>query len=201
MQRLFDYVKGKSIWLYLPVYLVFVYIFLGNLAFSYGASSNPIVNVMYFIEFGIHEASHIVTMFLPAIFVASAGSGGELLFTVLIVIAAIKYKSYFFAIFGALWVMLACKSIGAYMSDARSQLIPLIGPSNDPQHDWHFVFSQLGWLQQDTLLGGIVMVLGIVIGSLAMLAGLLLLGMMAFGPKAKAPSDKISQSPKSRISL
>jgi hypothetical protein len=185
MGSLTNYVKNKSLWFYIAVYLLFIYIFISALGFNVETITNPIIGVMYFIEFGIHEASHIVFAFLPQILVAAAGSGGEILFTVLVVIAALKYKSYFTAIFGSLWFMLACRSTGNYMSDARSQLLPLIGPGGEnTQHDWHFVFSQVGWLAQDHLIGGIVTAIGIIIGLLALLFGILILIFMASTPKS-----------------
>ncbi len=108
---------------------------------------NMIIAGMYFIEFGVHEASHLLFAFLPSVWVAAAGSIGEITFTVLVMIATIKARAYFAMIFGALWVMLAMNSAGRYMADARAQAIPLIGPGPEPLHDWYFVFGQLGWLQ------------------------------------------------------
>lgn len=183
MQKLTDYVQEKSLWLYIPLYLLFIYIFMGCLSFRVETNTNPIIGIMYFIEFGVHEVSHIVTMFLPPVFVATTGSIGEISFTVLVLIAALKYKTYFTAVFGSLWVMLACKSVGTYMADAQTQLLPLIGPGETVQHDWHFVFSQLGWLPYDTIIGGSVTIVGVVVGSAAMLAGLWILSIMTFGTK------------------
>lgn len=184
MQTSVNDTQEKSLWLYIPLYVLFVYIFMSNLDFHVETNTNPIIGVMYFIEFGIHEISHIVTMFLPPVFVAAAGSGGEIAFTLLLVGAALKYKAYFTVIFGSLWFMLACKSVGTYMADARTQLLPLIGPAGEgAQHDWHFVFSQLGWLPYDTTIGGFVIFIGVIAGIIAMLGGLWLLFVMAFGNK------------------
>ncbi|MEP6710512.1 MAG: hypothetical protein ABJA64_02240 [Candidatus Saccharibacteria bacterium] len=191
MQRIIDYVKNKSVWLYLVLYLVFTYIFIGSLGFRVETNTNPIIGIMYFIEFGIHETSHIIVSFLPPVLVAAAGSGGEILFTILVVGAALKSKAYFMAIFGSLWFMLACRSAGLYMSDARSQLLPLIGPGGEGSiHDWNFVFSQLGWLPQDHLIGGTVIVIGVIVGSLAMIAGFFIISIIAFGDKAEEASSK-----------
>jgi hypothetical protein len=164
-----------SLWFYIPLWLFFVYLYIQILAFDAADSHNIILSGMYFIQFGVHEASHIVFGFLPAIFVAAAGSVGEVAFTVLVAAAGFKLKAYFAAIFGCLWVMLAMNSAGRYMADARSQLLPLIGPSDTPTHDWNFVFGQLGWLQHDIVIGTIVRVSGDVIGALALIFGLFML--------------------------
>ena len=68
--------------------------------------------------------------------------------------------------------MLALRSVGRYMADARAQTLPLIGPGESVQHDWHYIFAQLGWLQADVVLGSIVQGLGILIGAGALLFGL-----------------------------
>lgn len=126
---------------------------------------------MYFIDFGVHEASHIVTFFLPAIFTAAAGSVGEICFTLLLLYATIKAKSYFAAVFASQWVMLGFVSAGLYMADARSQSIPLVGPGEVVIHDWHYVFSQLGVLNSDTLIGGGIQWIGIAVGFSGLLYG------------------------------
>jgi hypothetical protein len=165
------------------LWLFFIYLFIKVLGFQAGAIQNILISGMYFIEFGVHEMSHLLFAFMPSIFVAAAGSIGEITFTVLIVIAAMKARSYFAAIFGALWLMLALSSVGSYMADARVQLIPLIGPGDQPMHDWFYVFSQLGWLQYDTLIGGFVRGIGIMIGAMALGFGLWLIIVMLSQPK------------------
>jgi hypothetical protein len=49
-----------------------------------------------------------------------------------------------------------------YMSDARAMALPLVtaGNSDYIEHDWHTIFSGLGVLQYDTVIGGSVRALG-----------------------------------------
>jgi hypothetical protein len=162
----------KSLWLYLPLWLFFVYLFVQIFHFQVTDIQNIVIAGLYFVEFGVHEASHLVFAFLPSIFVAAAGSFGEIAFTVLIGIAAIKARAYFAIVFAGLWVMLAMNSVGRYMADARTQIIPLMSAGPEPIHDWHFVFNALGWLPYDTLIGGFVRGLGDVIGLVAIVFGL-----------------------------
>ena len=163
------------VWLYILGLLFFAYLFLAILSFSSESANNLIVSGMYFIDFGVHEASHLAVFFLPAIFVAAAGSFGEVSFTLLLLFAALKAKSYFAAVFTSLWVMLAFMSAGRYMADARTQLLPLIGPGETLQHDWNYVFSQLGWLNADVIIGGTMRTIGIIIGIAGLLFGLYLI--------------------------
>lgn len=168
-------IMSLPLWAYIIGWTCFVYLFIQILSFRADESSNILLSGLYFIEFGVHEASHLVTAFLPQMLVAVAGSIGEIGFTVLIFYAAIKGKAYFAAIFAGLWIMLAMSNVGRYMADARSQLLPLIGPGETVQHDWNYVFGQLGWLNADTAIGGTLRGLGIAVGVAALGWGLYLI--------------------------
>jgi hypothetical protein len=175
MQSITSYLSNKSPWLYIPLWLVFLWLYVQILGFQAEDSHNLILSGLYFIEFGVHEVSHVIASFLPSIFVAAAGSIGEITFTILIVVAAIKGKAYFAAVFGSIWVMLAMNSAGRYMADARSMLLPLVSFGDNAKHDWNYVFGQLGWLKSDTAIGGTLSMLGNVIGALGLLFGLYLI--------------------------
>ena len=164
-----------SLWIYIPLWLFFVYLFIQILGFEQSINTNIFLTGLYFILFGVHEASHIVFIFLPSIITAAAGSLGEIIFAGLIVISAFRAKAFFAGIFGMLWLMLAMTSAGNYMADARVQSMPLVGPGENPQHDWNFVFGQLGWLDMDTTIGAIVRIVGDAIGVAGLCLGLALI--------------------------
>ncbi len=145
------------------------------MAFQMEGSDNLILSGLYLVEFGVHEVSHLAVAFLPAIFVALAGSVGEIAFTLLILAATIKGKAYFAAVFASLWVMLALHNVGRYMADARSMALPLIGPGDNAKHDWNFIFGQWGWLNYDVAIGGTLILIGTVIGALGLGFGLYLI--------------------------
>lgn len=165
----------RPLWIYLPLWFFFAYLFVQILNFQQGNINNVFLGGMYFVLFGIHEVAHIVTGFLPPILTAAAGSLSEVAFASLLVYAAFRAKSSFAGIFSLLWLMLALTSMGNYMADARAQAMPLIGPSPDPQHDWAFVFGQLGLLDADIVIGTTIRIIGIVIGALGLLFGLALI--------------------------
>lgn len=171
------------LWLYVVGWVFFLHLFISILQFSAENSNNLIISAMYMINFGVHEVSHIIASFLPAILTAAAGSIGEVSFTLLLLFATIKEKAYFAAVFAAQWVMLGFVSAGRYMADARTQNMPLIGPGETVTHDWHFVFSELGWLGADTLIGGTAKIIGIGIGMAGLLFGLYLMAYKLFGDK------------------
>ncbi|MCX6728960.1 MAG: hypothetical protein NTV39_04320 [Candidatus Saccharibacteria bacterium] len=163
------------LWIYIIGWLFFAYLFIQILGFKAENSNNLFLSGLYFIDFGVHEASHLVVFFLPPILVASAGSIGEMGFTILILAATLKAKSYYASVFAGIWIMLSMNSAGRYMADARSQLLPLIGPGEYVKHDWNYVFSQTGLLKYDNLIGGTVRGIGDIIGFLALAFGLWLI--------------------------
>jgi hypothetical protein len=166
----------SSLWIFAPLWVLFVYLYIQILLINpLEGSSNFILSGMYFVEFGVHEASHVVTSFLPPIICAASGSLFEMTFTWLLVYAALKARSYFAAIFSLLWVALSMTSAGNYMADARAQQMQLIGLGSDPKHDWNFVFGQLGWLNADAFIGGTVRVIGDVAGLIGLIYGVFLL--------------------------
>lgn len=138
-------------------------------------------------------------MFLPDIYVALVGSVGEICFTLLLMFAAFKGRSYFAGVFTGLWVMLSMNCVGRYMADARSQLLPLMGPGENIQHDWHFIFGQLGWLELDKTIGGALSILGNAIGALSLIFGLFLIiikfKMLISDGRSKVTPGKIESRP------
>ena len=48
------------------------------------------------------------------------------------------------------------------MADARAMVLPLVtaGDSDFIEHDWHTIFTNLGVLQYDTTIAGIIRALG-----------------------------------------
>ena len=144
--------------------------------FQLESSNNILLSGLYRVEFGVHEVSHLIFAFLPAIYVALAGSVGEIAFTVLLLFATLKGKAYFAAVFAGLWIMLAMHNVGRYMADARSMALPLVGPGGAPKHDWNFIFGELGWLNYDTAIGGTVILFGTLIGALGLGFGVYLIG-------------------------
>jgi hypothetical protein len=159
----------KTVWPYLLLFAFFVYLYVQIFSFRVNGPHNFVVDILYFIEFGMHEASHIIVAFLPPVFVALAGSVGEIGFTVLLAAVALKSKAYYISSFALLWMMLACTSVGNYISDARTQAIPLVGVGENIQHDWHYILGQWGMLSSDTAIGGAVLWTGRGIGIIALL--------------------------------
>ena len=169
-QRIDEYVKDKLWYWHLPLWLFGLYIFVMLLGFDLTKPLPFVVQIPHAFDFMLHEVSHIVTGWLPALLTAAAGSGSELLLGALFVWGAFRFGNYFATLFCCLWLMLACMSVGAYMADAVPQQIPLVSlgaalsGSDAATHDWHFIFGQLGMLGASGFIGGAFKVVGILVG-------------------------------------
>ena len=165
----------RAIWLYIVGEALAIYMFVSILHFKVEDNQNWLLGILYLVEFGVHEVSHIIFGFLPSILVAAAGSIGEVSLTRLVLFSTIKTSSYYMAVFDCHWIMLAMHSVGRYIADARAQALPLAGPGETVTHDWNYILGQLGALPSDTFWGGIVMTTGTIIGVAALLWGAYLL--------------------------
>lgn len=161
--------------IYIIGWLYFAYLF--NIIYNFKSigSSDLVVTGMFYLDLLMHEGSHFMTMFLPQIYNAAAGSIGAMLIAILALVSTIRSKTYFASVFVGLWIMLSMASASIYMADAHSQLLPLIGGGTN--HDWAYVFGQLGWLKQDIFIASIVRGIGNIIGISAMVFGLFLIFM------------------------
>jgi hypothetical protein len=165
-----EYVKDKTWFWYLPVWLLGWYVFISLLSFEPDKQLSFIIAIPQSFDFFLHEMAHIVTGFLPSILTASAGSLSELLLGGLLVCFAFKTRGYFSVMICCLWFMLASQSAGVYMADARAQRLALVSlggalsGSDTVIHDWNYVFGKLHILSLDTLIGNTIRGIGIMVG-------------------------------------
>jgi hypothetical protein len=202
-QQVDQYVKGKTWYWYVPVWLLGLYIFVHLLGYDPNQPLPLVIAVGQSFDFFLHEMAHIVTGFLPPILTAAAGSFSELLLGAALVFGAFKTRSYMTSLICCLWFMLACQSAGTYMADARAQRLDLVSlgamlsGSDEATHDWHFVFGQLHILGLDTFIGGSVRFIGIVVG----LTGLIFSGWVIYMMYQSRAEPKPLTDEESRIVL
>jgi hypothetical protein len=78
-----------------------------------------------------------------------------------------RQKQSFSALFVMIWVGQSCFNLSYYIADARARILPLL--SDDPtSHDWTWLLLQMNLLNQDTAIGNVVRVVGL----LAICAGI-----------------------------
>jgi hypothetical protein len=169
-QNITAYVKGKTWYWYIPLWVLSLYAFVEILQYDPNEPLPLIVAIPQSFDFFLHEMAHIVTAFLPAVLTASAGSLSEILLGTTLIYTAFRTRGYFASVFCFLWFMLACQSAGTYMADARSQKLALVSlgamlsGSDETIHDWHFVFGKLHILALDKVIGYSVRSVGVIAG-------------------------------------
>ena len=138
---------------WLLFYLAFLmYILRMRVAFLFIDSANLVV----------HEAGHLLFSWFGT--TLGLWGGTILQWLVPLLLAAYFYRerqpaAFAFCMFFFFenWLYTA-----AYMADARAMALPLVttGDSDFVEHDWNTIFSSMGVLQYDTLIAGIVRLLG-----------------------------------------
>ncbi len=161
-----EYVKGKNWYWYAPFWVFAAYLFVKLLDFKLDEPAPSFfILIAQSLDFFLHEMAHLVTAFLPHMFVAFAGSAAELLLGLGLIITAFVVRSYFASVFCFLWFMLATFSVADYIGDARAQNLPLVSfGGGDPIHDWNFILGKLSLLPYDTLIANITRGVGTAAG-------------------------------------
>lgn len=147
-------------------YLLLIPLFFMTLNISIGHNIFWLHNVDLF----FHEAGHTLFLF----------SGEEFHFlggTILQLLTPLSFALYFFftARFYSATIMLwwlgeSLTDVGLYMSDARSQLLPLLGGGN---HDWFYLFYKWGLLLHDKTIGSVFWWSGIIIMYVAIVVAII----------------------------
>jgi len=63
-------------------------------------------------------------------------------------------------------------NLSVYVGDARAEELPLVGFSDDPEHDWNWLLDHFNALSSDTRLAGLIRDTGILVLAASVLWGL-----------------------------
>lgn len=121
------------------------------------------------ITFGIHELGHVMFNFAGLFISVLGGSLAQVAAPLIIIGGFLHQRDYFAVTIGSSWLSLSLSNLATYVGDARAQNLPLLGLTDDPIHDWHYLLSALGLLNFDTKLALLIRVLalGIILASIA----------------------------------
>lgn len=119
----------------------------------------------------IHEGGHLVFMAFGRFMHVLGGSLTQILMPILFTCYFFYTRQFFSSAFCLLWVGNNFINVARYISDARAQILPLLG-GDGVIHDWNYLLSQLNLLAFDTVIGGVMFVIGIII----CLAGIIAMG-------------------------
>ena len=105
------------------------------------------------ITLGIHELGHVVLSFAGHFVEALGGSLFQVAAPVAAAIVLYRQDDYYGVSVAGCWLSYSLFSLGTYIGDARAQNVPLVGLSENPEHDWHYILSAVGLLPLDRTLG------------------------------------------------
>jgi hypothetical protein len=106
----------------------------------------------------IHEAGHpLFSWFGSYTLTILGGTLAEMIVPLLCAITFFFRREVPGTAFALFWFFENFLYIGTYMSDARAEVLPLVGNGD---HDWNILFSQWHLLLQDSKIGGTTRLLG-----------------------------------------
>ncbi|MEM7416548.1 MAG: hypothetical protein AAF389_13670 [Gemmatimonadota bacterium] len=173
-----DRVEGQVWWCRLPVLLFLGWVYRGYLEFRGGGSIFSGINL------GFHEMGHALFFWSGDTILIAAG--GTILEVTIPLAAgaylAIRQRDPFGAVVCAFWWGTALVGVGLYAADARAQALPLVspfGPVDVDSHDWTVILMKYGKLSRDQEIGGAIQTAGMTTMLVALIAGALVLRLMA----------------------
>lgn len=173
-----DRVTGQVWWYRLPALLFLAWVFHGYTRFRAGGSIFSGINL------GFHEVGHVVFSWFGSNILTAAG--GTILELAVPCLAGayllIRQRDPFGATVCFFWLGTALVGAGVYAADARAQALPLVspfGPVDVDGHDWTVILMKYGRLSRDQEIGGALQSAGMTTMLVAMIAGALVLRLMA----------------------
>ncbi len=107
----------------------------------------------------IHEAGHVIFILFGQVISMLGGTIFQLLIPVSISAYFLFRKEYCSFAFTLFWIGDNLFYISAYIKDARTMRLDLLIPGSI--HDWNWLLTKWGLLEQDQTIGGFVYLLGI----------------------------------------
>jgi hypothetical protein len=123
-----------------------------------------------------HEAGHVIFGFTGEFIMMFGGTLMQMLVPISIIIYFFRKQDRFASVFGVWWLGQNMINIAYYISDARAQVLPLLGGG---RHDWNYLLTRIGLINQDELIGGIVFFTG----SILMLVSVVYMLRKSFGDR------------------
>ena len=118
-----------------------------------------------------HEAGHVIFGFAPDFLTIAAGSATQLIVPVLVAWLFIRQPDWFGVTVAGFWLGYSMINLSRYIGDARKKILILFGVgAGEPIHDWEYMLTRLGLLDQDRTIASIVRMGGVVVAVLSILA-------------------------------
>lgn len=122
------------------------------------------------IDLPIHEFGHLFfSFFSQGVLMYLGGNLFQFIFPCILAGSFLFRKDYFGLSVCSIWAGETLIDASYYISDARSRELPLI--TGDPDtHDWFNIFSAIGWLRYDVIIGKFVFFFGSVLIILSLIS-------------------------------
>jgi hypothetical protein len=172
-----EWARGK---MWIPRALLLAYLVYAVLRFLRDPFSSTIFSG---ITLAFHEMGHLLFSFAGHFIGSLMGSGLQVLIPIIVVIVFYRQADFFGMAVGGFWLSFALFELALYVGDARAMELPLVGFTDDPEHDWHYLLSTTGLLALDTTLAFLMRVAATVIAAASLWFGCWLLLIMARKPR------------------
>lgn len=141
---------------------------------------DPMSSTMFSgITLAFHEMGHLIFSFMGHFIGSLMGSGTQVLIPVIVMIVFARQPDYFGVSVGGFWLSFSLFELANYVGDARAMDLPLVGFSDDPEHDWHYLLSTTHLLPLDTTFAFLLRVAATLIGVASLAFAVWLLTKMA----------------------
>ena len=137
------------------------------------------------ITLAFHEMGHVIFSFAGHFIGSLMGSGFQILIPLAVVIVFYRQGDYFGMAVGGFWLSFSLFELARYIGDARAMELPLVGFTDDPEHDWHYLLSTTGLLSFDTFFAFLTRVAATLIGVASLAFAVWLLVTMARARKTR----------------
>jgi hypothetical protein len=125
------------------------------------------IPVVYSALLAVHEAGHVVLALLSPTASVYGGTVFQLLFPLLFIHHAARRGQLTAVAASGVWLGESLLNMAAYMADARARVLPLVGFTDEPGHDWENIFSRWGLLQHDLLIANLARGLALLVMAVA----------------------------------
>ena len=136
--------------------------------------------IFYGITLGFHEMGHLVFAWAPHFITALMGSVFQVAVPAIVIVVFYRQPDYFGMSVGGFWLSYSLYELSAYVGDARSQDLPLVGfaSQEDLEHDWHYLLGKMHMLPLDHFFAFVLKLIAFGAGAASLAFGVWLLMQM-----------------------
>jgi hypothetical protein len=148
------------------------------------------------LNLGVHELGHFLFAPFGETLAVAGGTIAQCLLPLGAMLMFYRQRDFFAIAVALCWLGINFFGIAAYVGDARAQVLPLVSPvSGDPIHDWWYLLSHFGALENDRIISRRVYDLGVATMALGLVFGAWLLWQMAFSKTKEGEGRKPAPPP------